>query len=88
MSTPKLKGMGTTCVALWFLGDKVVMGHVAPTPWVSAEAAHIVRGCQVDHDVAEMAGAAAVAQAISELPEQIRQILSQTYQAIESVLQE
>ncbi len=25
---PRLRGMGTTCVALWFLGDKVVMGHV------------------------------------------------------------
>lgn len=25
---PKLHGMGTTCVALMFLGDKVVMGHV------------------------------------------------------------
>lgn len=27
-SDPRLKGMGCTCVALWFLGDKVVMGHV------------------------------------------------------------
>lgn len=42
---------------------KVVMGHVAPTPWVSAEAAAVLVGRHVTHDVAELAGRAAVAQA-------------------------
>jgi xanthine dehydrogenase YagS FAD-binding subunit len=42
---------------------KIVMGHVAPTPWISAEAANMLRGRAVDADLAEAAGAAAVAQA-------------------------
>ncbi|MFV1967029.1 MAG: xanthine dehydrogenase family protein subunit M [Pirellulaceae bacterium] len=42
---------------------RIVMGHVAPTPWDSPEAARLVTGKRVDHAVAEMAGEAAVAQA-------------------------
>jgi len=41
----------------------VVMGQVAPVPWVSAEAARYLVGKFVDHSVAEAAGKAAVAQA-------------------------
>jgi xanthine dehydrogenase YagS FAD-binding subunit len=41
----------------------VVLGHVAPTPWISAEAAETLRGRPIDATIAEAAGAAAVAQA-------------------------
>lgn len=41
----------------------IVMGHVAPTPWVSAEAADVLRGWAVNEDLAEAAGSAAVASA-------------------------
>jgi xanthine dehydrogenase YagS FAD-binding subunit len=42
---------------------KVVLGHVAPTPWVSAPAAETLRGWMIDANLAEAAGAAAVAEA-------------------------
>jgi xanthine dehydrogenase YagS FAD-binding subunit len=39
----------------------IVMGHVAPTPWISGEAAATLRGWAVNEELAEAAGAAAVA---------------------------
>jgi xanthine dehydrogenase YagS FAD-binding subunit len=39
----------------------IVMGHVAPTPWISGEAAAMLRGWAVNEELAEAAGAAAVA---------------------------
>jgi xanthine dehydrogenase YagS FAD-binding subunit len=42
---------------------RVIMGHVAPTPWISNEAAQALAGKAVDEQTAEAAGAAAVAQA-------------------------
>ena len=42
---------------------KVVLGHVAPTPWVSTPAADTLRGWMIDANLAEAAGAAAVAEA-------------------------
>jgi len=47
---------------------RVVLGHVAPKPWVSAEAAQFLNGKTITEEVAEQAGAAAVksAQPLSE----------------------
>jgi xanthine dehydrogenase YagS FAD-binding subunit len=42
---------------------KVVLGHVAPTPWISEPAAQALVGWSVDENLAEAAGAAAVAEA-------------------------
>jgi xanthine dehydrogenase YagS FAD-binding subunit len=42
---------------------RIVLGHVAPTPWVSAPAAETLRGWMIDANLAEAAGAAAVAEA-------------------------
>ena len=42
---------------------RVVLGQVAPTPWFSQEASETLLGQAVDHDTAEAAGEAAVAQA-------------------------
>lgn len=42
---------------------KVVLGHVAPTPWVSAEASRAIVGRRIDQATAELAGNAAVAAA-------------------------
>ncbi len=39
---------------------KVVLGQVAPTPWLSEEAARVVVGHKLDADLAERAGLAAV----------------------------
>jgi xanthine dehydrogenase YagS FAD-binding subunit len=39
----------------------VVLGHVAPTPWLSREAADVIRGRVIDESLADAAGAAAVA---------------------------
>jgi xanthine dehydrogenase YagS FAD-binding subunit len=39
------------------------MGHVAPTPWISGEAAAMIIGRSVNDATAEAAGAAAVAMA-------------------------
>lgn len=41
---------------------KIVLGHVAPTPWVSLPAADALRGRPVNHETALAAGDAAVAQ--------------------------
>jgi xanthine dehydrogenase YagS FAD-binding subunit len=41
----------------------IVLGHVAPTPWISREAAEVLRGWTVDERLADAAGTAAVAQA-------------------------
>lgn len=42
---------------------RVVLGHVAPTPWISAEAARAIEGKTVTAETAEAAGKAAVASA-------------------------
>jgi xanthine dehydrogenase YagS FAD-binding subunit len=42
---------------------KIVMGHVAPTPWISGEAAAAIVGRPVNAETAEAAGEAAVASA-------------------------
>jgi xanthine dehydrogenase YagS FAD-binding subunit len=42
---------------------RVVLGQVAPVPWVSDEAARTIRGRKVDAELAEQAGLAAVSQA-------------------------
>ena len=42
---------------------KIVLGHVAPTPWVSTPAAEALRGWMIDGTIAEAAGEAAVAEA-------------------------
>jgi xanthine dehydrogenase YagS FAD-binding subunit len=39
------------------------MGHVAPTPWLAAEAAEYLTGKTINEDVAAEAGRIAVAQA-------------------------
>jgi xanthine dehydrogenase YagS FAD-binding subunit len=60
----------TAAVALTMNGNtvqsaRVVMGHVAPIPWVSPEAARVLTGKNISPEIAEEAGAAAVAQAKS-----------------------
>lgn len=45
------------------LDARVVLGQVAPIPWVSDEARKVVKGRKMSHDVAEEAGIAAVRQA-------------------------
>jgi xanthine dehydrogenase YagS FAD-binding subunit len=42
---------------------KIVLGQVAPIPWVSHEAARTILGLPVDHATAEAAGRAAIASA-------------------------
>jgi xanthine dehydrogenase YagS FAD-binding subunit len=42
---------------------RVVLGHVAPTPWVSLDAAEALRGRSIDEATAQAAGDAAVARA-------------------------
>jgi xanthine dehydrogenase YagS FAD-binding subunit len=39
---------------------RVVMGHIAPTPWISVEAENVLRGSLVTQQIAESAGEAAV----------------------------
>ena len=41
----------------------VVMGQVAPTPWISAESAHVLIGSTISEDLADEAGLAAVSKA-------------------------
>jgi len=58
--------LATASVALSFDGGKVrtariVLGHVAPTPWIAEEAAKSLVGQTLDAASAEKAGAAAVA---------------------------
>jgi xanthine dehydrogenase YagS FAD-binding subunit len=60
--------LATASVALTMKGNtvasaRVVLGHVAPTPWVSAEAARAIEGKTVTAETAEAAGKAAVAAA-------------------------
>ncbi len=60
--------LATASVALTMKGTavasaRVVLGHVAPTPWVSAEAARAIEGKAVTAETAEAAGKAAVAAA-------------------------
>lgn len=60
-----------TCAALLEMNGgtvksaRIVMGHVAPIPWVSNEAAQAITGKQVSEETADAAGAAAVANAKS-----------------------
>jgi xanthine dehydrogenase YagS FAD-binding subunit len=42
---------------------RIAMGHVAPTPWLAADAAEYLTGKKIDEDVAAEAGRIAVAQA-------------------------
>ena len=42
---------------------QVVLGHVAPTPWISSAASDVLVGRPVDHETAEAAGEAAIADA-------------------------
>jgi xanthine dehydrogenase YagS FAD-binding subunit len=42
---------------------QVVLGHVAPTPWLSSDAAQAIIGRRIDAQVAEAAGRQAVARA-------------------------
>lgn len=42
---------------------RIVLGQVAPVPWVSEVAAHVIEGQPVDERTAEAAGEAAIAQA-------------------------
>lgn len=60
----------TAAVALTMNGDtvsaaRVVMGHVAPVPWVSSEAAEALVGKKITPETADAAGKAAVAKAKS-----------------------
>jgi xanthine dehydrogenase YagS FAD-binding subunit len=42
---------------------RVVLGHVAPTPWLATEAAEAIKGKEVTEETAAQAGAAAVSKA-------------------------
>jgi xanthine dehydrogenase YagS FAD-binding subunit len=58
--------LATASVALWFDGAnvreaRIVLGHVAPVPWVAEDAAKALVGQPLDAASAEKAGAAAVA---------------------------
>lgn len=58
--------LAAAAVALDIEGDlvrkaRIVMGHVAPIPWASHEAASLVLGKTIDAETAEMAAATAVA---------------------------
>ena len=60
----------TASVVLDMNGDsvrsaRVVMGHVAPIPWISNEAAQAITGKSISPDTADVAAAAAVANAKS-----------------------
>ncbi len=60
--------LAAAAALLWIDGGvvkaaRIVMGQVAPTPWVSREAADVLLGRRIDHDLADAAGAAAVADA-------------------------
>ena len=62
--------LAVAAVALQMEGNtvrsaRVVLGHVAPVPWVSAEAAQALAGKTVSEATADAAGAAAVANARS-----------------------
>jgi len=58
--------LASASVALTMQGNQVssasiVLGHVAPTPWVAADAAKMLAGKTINESVAEEAGKAAVA---------------------------
>jgi xanthine dehydrogenase YagS FAD-binding subunit len=58
--------LAAAAATLWIDGGivrdaKIVMGHVAPTPWVSDEAAAAIIGRSINAETAEAAGEAAVA---------------------------
>lgn len=60
--------LAAAAVVMTMTGNKiktarVVLGHVAPTPWVSQEAAKALEGKTITEEVAEGAGKAAVASA-------------------------
>ena len=60
--------LATASVALTMSGNtvksaRIVMGHVAPVPWLSNEAAQALQGKSISEETAEAAGAAAVANA-------------------------
>ena len=60
--------LATAAVALEMSGNtvktaRVVLGHVAPTPWISEEAAQAVQGKTIDDQTADAAGSAAVSKA-------------------------
>ena len=42
----------------------IVLGQVAPTPWISEAASHAVEGMPLDESVAEVAGIAAIQAAL------------------------
>jgi len=42
---------------------RIVLGHVAPTPWLSQEAASVLRGRPINEETAQAAGEAAVSRA-------------------------
>ena len=42
---------------------RIVLGHVAPTPWVSQEAVNVLIGRPIDEETADLAGQTAVARA-------------------------
>ena len=51
---------------------RVVLGHVAPTPWRSSQAEQVLAGKAVSEDVAMAAGKAAVADGDASQQEQIQ----------------
>ncbi|HVC93554.1 MAG TPA: FAD binding domain-containing protein [Pirellulales bacterium] len=60
--------LAAAAAALWMTGAtvaaaKIVLGHVAPTPWVSQAAVEAIVGRVVNRDTARAAGEAAVADA-------------------------
>ena len=60
--------VATASVALRMKGSsigsaRVVLGHVAPTPWVATQAEQLLAGKSISEDVAEQAGKAAAANA-------------------------
>jgi xanthine dehydrogenase YagS FAD-binding subunit len=61
--------LAAAAVALWMNGStvskaRVVLGHVAPTPWPSPEAEEALAGKSADAETAAAAGSAAVAKAL------------------------
>jgi xanthine dehydrogenase YagS FAD-binding subunit len=60
--------LAAAAAALWIEGGivrqaQVVLGQVAPIPWVSRDASQRILGLPIDHATAEAAGRAAVASA-------------------------
>jgi len=55
--------LATAAVKLDFESPSVVIGHVAPVPWVSEEAAQVLKGKTISEELASAAADAAVAKA-------------------------